>query len=131
MNIYVKTLDQLEEEATTIDAFLNITCGEDIGECASRGNELAVHMARTGKMLADAKYWQDLAMTENNLLCNENYKHMPPSIKNKLIESMCAKENYLVNWIERLNRTATHQLSFMVTLISKAKAEMSITPRFN
>jgi hypothetical protein len=131
MNIIITSLDQLEEEATTIDAFLNITCSEDIGECAARGNDLAVHLARSGKMLADAKYHQDLAMTENNLLCNEAYKHMPPSIKNKLIESMCAKENYLVNWIERLNRTATHQLSFMVTLISKAKAEMNITPKIN
>jgi hypothetical protein len=124
------TLESLQEEAETIDAFLNVTSGDDINECAVRGNDLSVYVARTGKMLADAKYLQDLAMNENTLLCDQLYKNMPPSVRKELIKSMCAKENYMVNWIERLNRTATHQLSFMVTLISKAKAEMNLTPRY-
>lgn len=131
MNLPTITLDALEVEASQIDAFLLKNEGEEINVCAARGNDLAMYMARTGKMLADAKYFQDLAMTENTLLCSQLYKNMPPSMRKDLIKSMCAKENYLVNWIERLNRTATHQLSFMVTLISKAKAEMNLTPRFN
>lgn len=130
MNLPTATLETLEIEATSIDLFLNITCTEDINECAARGNDLAVYIARTGKMLADVKYLQDLAIQENTILCEQLYKHMPTSVKKRLIESMCAKENYLYKWIERLNRTATHQLSFMVTLISKAKAEMNLTPRF-
>jgi len=131
MNLPTATLEALEQEATTIDIFLNKNEGEEINVCAARGSELAVHIARSSKMLADAKYLQDLAIQENTLLCYELYKSMPPSTRNKLVESMCAKENYLVNWIERINRTATHQLSFMVTLISKAKAEMTLTPRFS
>jgi hypothetical protein len=130
MNLPTITLEDLEIEASQIDAFLNVTCSEDINECAARGNELSVYISRSGKMLADAKYYQDCAMNENTLLCSQLYKNMPPSVRKDLIKSMCAKENYLVNWIERLNRTATHQLSFMVTLISKAKAEMNLTPRY-
>jgi hypothetical protein len=130
MLLEIKTIEELELEATEIDKFLNITCSEDINEAASRGNDLAVHIARTGKMLADAKYHQDQAIYSNTLLINETYKSLEPSIKKKLIESMCYKENYVTNWIERPNRAATHQLSFMVTLISKAKEELKLTPKY-
>lgn len=129
MNLNPDSLCDLMAEAIKIDEFLNITASEDINECAERGSDLCVYIARTGKMLADAKYWQDIAINSNTLLIKQAYPSMEPSIAKKLIESMSNKENYLVTWIDRLNRAATHQLAFMVTLISKAKEEMKLLPK--
>lgn len=123
---HIRTIEQLEAEALQIDSFLNITCSEDPNEAVERGNDVQVYISRTGKMLADAKYWQDIAINENSLLCNEAYKTMPPLVRRRLIESMCKRENYLVTWIDRMNRAATHQSEWLRTVISKAKAEMQM-----
>lgn len=120
----ITPLDNLETEAKGIDSYMNVTCSEDPNEAVARGNDLTVYLARTGKMLADAKYHQDIAINENTILVTETYKSMPPSTKNKLIEAMCQRENHLVNWLERLNRACTHQLDWLRTVISKAKEEM-------
>ena len=124
MLLEIKSLEELEIEAKEIDNFLNIESSEQIEEVIERGNTISAYLARTSKMLADAKFWQDKAMAENTILANETYKHMPPSTKNKLIEAMCQKENYLFTWIGRLNATCTHQLDWLRTLVSKAKAEI-------
>ena len=50
---------------------------------------------------------------------------------NALINSICREERYLVDWCERCNRAATHQLSWCVTVISKAKAEMQMSGSYN
>jgi hypothetical protein len=121
---HITPLDAMEKECLEISFFLESNCSEDGHEAAERGDQLNVFMARTGKMLADAKYHQDIALNENTLLVHETYRSMSASTKNKLIESMCQRENYMVTWIERLNRTCTHQQAFMITLISKAKTEM-------
>lgn len=120
---HISTIEQLEFEAKRIDDFLNITCSEDPNEAIVRGNDLVVYIARTGKMLADAKYWQDESIQTNTLLCNEAYKSMPPMVRKRLIESMCQRQNYIVTWVDRLNRAATHQCEWLRTVISKAKAE--------
>ena len=41
------------------------------------------------------------------------------------------EEQYLVDWCERINRTATHQLEWCRTLIAKARAEMALAPSYN
>jgi hypothetical protein len=121
MLLQINTLEQLNEEAKQIDGFLNITCSEDPEECVNRGLELMAYLARTGKMLADAKYHQNQAV--KNSILKEVDINLPASVLMRLINSVCKDENYLVDWIERLNRTATHQMDFLRTVISKAKSE--------
>jgi hypothetical protein len=123
---HISTLDEIEKEALEIYAFLQINCSEDGSEAAIRGDQLNVYMSRSGKLLADTRYWQDVAMHTNTLLVNETYKSMPPTTRNNLIKSMRQRENYMSTWIERINRTCTHQQQFMITLISKAKTEMQM-----
>lgn len=115
---------EIEQEAIAIDAYLNITCSEDINECILRGNDLVVHLARTGKLLADCKYWQDKAVGDSIIREFGQQAGLSPSILDKLVKASCKHENYLVNWLERLNRTIVHQLDFLRTIISKTKAEM-------
>ena len=53
MNLNITPTDKISEELAAIDAFLNITMSEDVQEAVLRGNDLAVYIARTGKLLAD------------------------------------------------------------------------------
>lgn len=134
MNILITDKEQILAELTNIDQFLNITMSEQADEAVQRGNDLAVHMARTGKLLADGKYWLNEAMkAEVMQTLRDTAKDSKASAKavNALIDSLCREERYLVDWCERCNRTATHQLAWCVTIISKAKEEMKMAGMYN
>lgn len=132
MNLDITPSNQILQELIEIDEFLNITSSEQVEEIVQRGNDLAVYIARSGKLLADAKYHLDRKMKSEVFdTLKETGKQAGASAKavNKIIDSLCAEEQYLVNWAERSNRTATHQLEWCRTLISKAKAEMALAPQ--
>lgn len=129
MNLLITPKEQILQELADIDSFLNTTMSENAEEAVARGNDLAVYVARTGKLLADTKYW--LNQTKNSEVLEalrETAKNAKATAKavNALVDSVCREEQYLVDWCERCNRTATHQLSWCVTLISKAKEEMKM-----
>jgi hypothetical protein len=115
---------QIEQEALQIDSFLNITCSDNPTEAVERGNDLVVYLARTGKLLADSKFHQEKALSESIVKEFGRQAGLAPSILNKLVEASCKHENYLVNWVERLHRTCTHQLDWLRTIVSKNKTEM-------
>lgn len=50
---------------------------------------------------------------------------------NMIIKSLCKEEQYMVDWCERINRSATHQLDWVRSVISKAKAEMQYMGSYN
>ena len=134
MNLLITPKYQILDELTNIDSFLNITMSEDATEAVQRGNDLAVYVARSGKLLADSKYWLNEAMKSEVMQTlvetAKNAKATATAI-NALVNSLCREERYLVDWCERCNRTATHQLSWCVTVISKAKEEMKMSGMYN
>lgn len=130
MNLDITSPEEIIQELTQIDKFLNITCSEQIEEVVNRGNDLAVYIARSGKLLADAKYHLNEKLKDEIF---ETIKEAGKQAKatstavNGIIKSLCKKEQYMVDWCERVNRSATHQLDWARTLISKAKEEMRIS----
>ena len=62
MNLLITPKYQILDELTNIDSFLNITMSEDATEAVQRGNDLAVYVARSGKLLADSKYCRRLSI---------------------------------------------------------------------
>lgn len=129
MNLLITSKERILQELTDIDTFLNITMSENAEEAVARGNDLAVYVARTGKLLADAKYWLNKSKNSEVLeTLREAAKNAKATSKaiNALVDSVCKEEQYLVDWCDRSNRTATHQLSWCVTVISKAKEEMKL-----
>ncbi|SFK99129.1 hypothetical protein SAMN05216357_11044 [Porphyromonadaceae bacterium KH3CP3RA] len=133
MNLDITSPEEIIQELTQIDKFLNITCSEQIEEVVNRGNDLAVYIARSGKLLADAKYHLNEKMKdeifETIKEAGKQAKATPTAI-NGIIKSLCKKEQYMVDWSERINRGATHQLDWCRTLISKAKEEMRISGNY-
>ena len=123
----IATVEQLEKEAKEIEGFLEITCSDDLDEIVERGNALSVYISRTSKMLADAGYHRDKAVSESIILELGKSAGIAPSVLNKLVDATCKRENYLYKWTERLNATVTHQLDWLRSLVSKAKEEMRLS----
>lgn len=130
MNLNITPPAQIADELTEIDSFLNITSSEQIEEVVQRGNDLAVYIARSGKLLADAKYHLNEKMKHDVFETLRNTGKgtgATATAINAIVKSLCKEEQYLVDWCERINRSATHQLDWCRTLISKAKEEMRIS----
>jgi len=121
----ISTMEQIQTELKEIQTNLEVEMSEDVNEAIYRGNKLAVQMARSGKLLADAKIHRDRKLTSSVVLELKKIVDLPASTANKYVDALCFDENYIVNWCERVNRSCTHQIEWCRTVISKAKAEMS------
>jgi hypothetical protein len=81
-------------------------------------------------MLADAKYHLARKSKDETMEVIKNIlgdKKLSAKVQNSLIDGICREEHYIVDLIERLNRTATHQLDAMRSLLSYEKENMRIT----
>lgn len=118
-------MEQISAELKNIQSDLEVEMSEDANEAQYRGNKLAVQMARTGKLLADAKIHRDRKLSSEVVENLKKVISLPASTANKFVDALCYDENHLVNWADRVNRSCTHQLDWVRTVISKAKAEMA------
>lgn len=124
MNELITSQPAIIKELSEIQDFLQITMSEDANEAVVRGNDLAVHMARTGKLVADAKYHRDQKLRSEMIKEYQKLLDFPASVAVKYTETLIENENYSLTWATRLNASCTHQLEWCRTVISKAKAEM-------
>lgn len=125
MNNTIATFSEIKSELILMQDFLEIELSEDIQEAVLRGNTLTVYMARSGKLLADAKILHDRKLRSDMIEQIKSINSMSPSVAVKFTNTLVENESYLVNWATRLNASCTHQLDWCRTLISKAKAEMT------
>ena len=122
--------DELSKEAEQIQSFCEITIGDNPQEIAERIADLGVYIARSGKMLADAKYHLNQKKKDEtvelivNLISKDK---LSAKVQNALIDSICKDEQYLVDWIDRINRACTHQQDAMRSLLSYEKENLRIT----
>lgn len=125
MNSLITSSENIKIELQDIQSFLEITMSEDANEAVVRGNDLAVYMARTGKLVADAKIHRDVKLRSEMILEYKKLLEFPASVAVKYTDTLVENETYLMTWATRLNASCTHQLDWCRTIISKAKAEMS------
>lgn len=123
-------MEVMLNECNKIQSYLEINISDNIQEIVERGSDLQAYIARTGKMIADAKrFLSEKKKTETmkvieDILQNSKYS---AGVQNALVSGLCADEQYLLTWCERLNATCTHQLDYMRTLISLHKEEMKLS----
>lgn len=122
-------IDELIKECEEIQSFLEMIMSDDSVEVVGRGCDLASYMARTGKMLADAKKIYNGKKKEEIIEAISYISNCKLSgkVQNALVDSICQEEKYLVDWIDRLNATCTHQLDFCRSIISKNKEELRLS----
>lgn len=119
--------DELFKMASQAQEMLKVKMeGDDPGAYVERANEISSWMSTTGKMLADARYWRDKAVKECVLTSLKDSKRssLPASVMNELIKSECREYNYLVNWIEEINKGTKYQCDLLRSIISYRKSEM-------
>lgn len=92
----ITPIEDLEKEVDDIEAYLSTLPPEDANLAIERGNELSVYIARTGKMLADARFYQDKALSESIVYNLGKQAGCPASVLKQLVEASCQRENLLV-----------------------------------
>jgi len=121
--------ENLITEVEEMEEYLQDGYNVDSGyECSERAAQLAVMMARSGKMMADAKYHLD-EITKSEimkLLQQQLQNYLSTSTINKMIDVCCKDYNFLVNRITEANKGIKYQLELMRTFISQAKEQRKI-----
>lgn len=125
LNDLVTSVENIKSELQEIQNFLEITMSEDANEAVLRGNDLAVYMARTGKLVADSKIHKEQKLRSEMIQEYKKLLELPASVAVKYTDTLVENETYLLTWATRLNASCTHQLDWCRTIISKAKAEMN------
>jgi type III secretion system FlhB-like substrate exporter len=121
----------MKEEAQLIQSYLEITVSSDPPELVNRIATLMAYMARSGEMLAKAK--KDLrikktAEISKTILKIAKENCLSASVQNALLDSICEDESFMVDWLERINRTCTHQIDGLRSLLSYEKEQMKSLP---
>ncbi|NDV94840.1 hypothetical protein D0T84_07900 [Dysgonomonas sp. 521] len=93
-----------------------------------RGNKLSSFIARTGKMMADAKYHLNELRKDEVLESIEKILlegKLSAGVQNALIDSICKEEQFLLDQVTQLNKTCKYQLEWCRSKLSMAKEEMN------
>ena len=111
-----------------MQTFLETPAGHEPQELIDRIEYLNILVAKSGQLLAQAKYIQDDIINTGLMQAMEQEldKKLSPSLVNKFVGSGAKNINYLVNWADRINAAATHQLDGIRTIISYKKAELNL-----
>lgn len=119
----------IHKELETIQSFLEANYTSDNPAAVQqRFEDLAIYMARSGKIKSDAEYHYN-SLVESSIMeaLKKGYEEkLSASTINKFVESAARSYKFLLTWADRTNRSCTHQLEAMRTIISSLRAE-----RFN
>jgi len=113
-----------------MQSYLEINCSNSPEEIEERISTLNVYMARSGQMLADAKKLLRSKKTEQisqTIIKIAKESCLSATVQNALLDSICENESYLVDWTERVNRSCTHQIDSLRSLLSFEKEELRMT----
>ena len=122
--------EQLMKEAQDMQSFLEVTMSDDPQEVVERGTDLTVYLARSAKMLADAKLILNKQKKDETMDIVRDFiidQKLSAKVQNALIDGLCRDSQYLVDWLERMNAAITHQLDWCRSVVSKNKEEMRLT----
>lgn len=122
-------MQELEEQCKGFQKQLELPFIKDDPEaCLVRMMELETIMAASGKLVADAKYIQDQQQSDLKVIVDELMSQkltLTPTIMNNYVKARTKEINYIVNWAERINRSATHMLDSIRSAISYRKTELT------
>lgn len=123
-----RSKEELNKLAENMQAYLETDLGPDPQHLIDRAELLTILIAKSGQALAEAKFIQDMIINEGLLSAiNQGLEtKLSPSLVNKFVSSNAKDVNFLVNWLDRINSAATHQLDGIRTIISYKKAELNL-----
>ena len=129
-DLKILSMDELLKTATNMQKYLEATPSDQEEKLLLRLTRLQILLAKSGKMLADAKHWLDTRKSNaitDTLKEALTGKDWTASMINKKIDALCRDEHYLVNFIDRINSAASNQIKALITIISYRKEQMRLT----
>lgn len=120
----------LQEEAQQIQDYLDITCSENPEEVLDRIRAIMPYISRTAFMLAEAKKAlrrKKASEISNTIINIAKEQCLSAKVQNTLIDSIAEEEAYLVDWLDRLNAAATHQVDALRSILSYERENLRIT----
>jgi len=121
----------MKDEAQKIQDFLDITVSNDPAEIIDRIAILMGFMSRSGEMFAKAKQTLRTKKTSEiskTIISIAKEQYLSASVQNALLDSICEDEAFMVDWLERINKSCTHQLDALRSLLSYEKEQMRFNP---
>ena len=119
----------MEKEIKEISDFLNITCQNNPVEIQERIAATMVYVVRTGEMLAEAKRMLRKKKSDeiqNTIIKIAQENCLSAKVQNALLDSIAEEESFLVDRLDSLNASATHQLDALRTLLSYEKEALRL-----
>lgn len=119
----------LQQETQQIQDYLDITCSENPEEVLERIRAIMPYISRTAFMLAEAKkaLRRKKATEISNTIINiAKEQCLSAKVQNTLIDSIAEEEAYLVDWLDRLNAAATHQVDALRSILSYERENLRI-----
>lgn len=125
MSRFNMTNEELKTKAQRFQSFLETRHGQEPEQLLERMELLAILVAQSGQCLAEAKLHQDQVINGaiGEAIDRALTDKLSASTINQYVKSAAKEYNYMVNWLDRINATATHQLDALRTIISYRKAE--------
>ena len=120
-------LNELRERAKELQMFLETESSNNPEELTDRILKLMSYIAYSGEMLAEAKKLlrsRKSSEISKTIIAIAKEQCLSASVQNALLDSICDDEAFLVDFIERVNRTATHQLDGCRSLLSYEKEQL-------
>lgn len=117
-------MDEMKKEAAAIQAYLDIVCSNNPEELTERISQLMAYMSRSGEMLAQAKRLLRSRKSEeirNTIVAVARAERLSASVQNALLDSICEQEAFLADWLDRVNKSCTHQIEGLRSLLSYEK----------
>ena len=117
----------MKDEAQKIQAYLDVTVSGDPAELFDRIATLMTYMARSGEMLANAKRnlrSKKTAEISKTIVNIAKEQCLSATVQNALLDSICEEEAFMVDWLDRINRSCTHQIDALRSLLSYTKEQM-------
>jgi hypothetical protein len=120
--------DELLLKSEKFQKYFEEKLGIEPNDLIERASLLSILIAQSGQCLADAKFIQDEIVNGAIMEAIQKFysDKLSPSTVNKFVTTAAKEANYLVNWLDRINATATHQLEGIRSMLSYRKAEMSM-----
>lgn len=120
----------LLQETQQIQDYLDIECSENPEEVLERIRAIMPYISRTAFMLAEAKkaLRRKKATEISNTIINiAKEQCLSAKVQNTLIDSIAEEEAYLVDWLDRLNAAATHQVDALRSILSYEREQLRLT----
>lgn len=96
------------KEIEEMQSFLEITASDNPKELIDRLTDINVYLARSGKLLADAKAYQDQVTANVYASHMEFISRVPATVAMKFVAAQSVTANQIVTWLDRINRTLVH-----------------------